>query len=199
MKQILFLSMLFFLFAFTSNASREYADGYFINKNNDTFLCKILIPKVFGKFDALALFSKVTVLDSAGNKMKYAPEDINGFGFFYNSKKYIYVSKDIDDDREMMFVWPMHLGKSVNEYCYYRSNSDDLGKAGMATTDVIYVLENAETNEMTSITKGGSVLNTYMQQLRRFFENDKRLMKLISQDVIDFNDIPKFVKDANNE
>ena len=197
MKQLLFFSALFFLFAFNSKASEEYAGGYFINKNNDTLLCKILIPKDFGKFNGLALFSKVTILDSGGNKKKYTSNDINGYGFVYNSKTYIYASKDIDDNGQMMFVWPVNLGKSVNEYCYYRSNSDDLDKSGMAAPEKIYVLENAETNETVSITRGGSLLNTYMQQLRRFFESDKRLMKLITQDVKSFDDISMFVEDAN--
>jgi hypothetical protein len=197
MKQVLFLSVLFFLFAFNSNASDEYASGYFIDKNNDTLLCKILIPKDFGKFNGLTLFSKVTILDSGGDKKKYTPRDINGYGFVYNSKTFIYVSKDVDDNGQMMFVWPVNLGKSVNEYCYYRSNSDDLDKSGMAASDKIYVLENAETDEAVSITRGGSLLNTYMQQLRRFFENDKRLMKLITQDVKTFDDISRFVEDAN--
>ena len=98
----------------------------------------------------------------------------------------------------MMFLWPVNLGKSVNEYCYYRSNSDDLDKSGMAEPDKIYVLENAETDETVSITRGGSLLNTYMQQLRRFFESDKRLMKLITQDIKSYNDISRFVEDANN-
>jgi hypothetical protein len=198
MKQVLFISVLFILFAFNSNASDEYASGYFINKNNDTLLCKILIPKDFGKFNGLALFSKVTILDSGGNKKKYTPNDINGYGFVYNSKTYIYVSRQVEDNGAIMFVWPIKVGKSVNEYCYYRSNSDDLDKSGMASPDKIYVLENAETNEMACITRGGSVLNTYMQQLRRFFENDKRLMKLLTQDVKSFDDISKFVEDANN-
>jgi hypothetical protein len=198
MKRALFFPVLFFLFSFSSNASDEYASGYFINKNNDTLLCKILIPKDFGKFNGLTLFSKVTILDSAGNKKKYTSNDINGYGFIYNSKTYIYVSKDVDDNGQMMFLWPVNLGKSVNEYCYYRSNSDDLDKSGMAEPDKIYVLENAETDETVSITRGGSLLNTYMQQLRRFFESDKRLMKLITQDIKSYNDISRFVEDANN-
>ena len=198
MKQGLFFLLLFFLFAFKSNASDTYASGYFITKSNDTLLCKVLIPKDFGKFDALALFTKVTILDSNGNKKKYTPNDINGYGFIYNSKAYIYVSKDVDDNGQMMFVWPVNLGKSINEYCYYRSNSDDLDKAGMAAPDEIFVLENTETNQTASIVKGGSLLNTYMHQLRSFFENDKRLMKLITQDVKSFTDISRFVEDANN-
>jgi hypothetical protein len=197
MKQTLFLLTVSFLFSLNSSARDEFADGYFITKSKDTLLCKILIPKDFGKFNALTLFAKVTVLDSAGTKKKYTPNDIKGYGFIYKSKTYIYISKDIDDNGNMMFVWPISLGKSVNEYCYYRSNSDDLGKSGMATPDKIYVLEIAETNETTFITKGGSMLNTYMQQLRRFFENDKRLMKLLTKDVKDFDDIHKFVQDAN--
>jgi hypothetical protein len=197
MKQVLFFLVLFFFSTMDSKAANEYADGYFISKNNDTLLCKILIPKDFGKFNAITLFSKITIVDSAGNKKKYTASDINGYGFIYDSKTYIYVSKDVDDNGKMMFVWPVNLGKSVNEYYYYRSNSDDLDKSGMEMPDEIYVLENAQTGETASITRGGSVLNTYKEQLRRFFEEDKRLMSLITQDVKDFNDIPRFITDAN--
>jgi hypothetical protein len=198
MKQILFFPVLLFLFTFTSKAADEYADGYFINKNNDTASCKILIPKVFGSFDPLSLFSKVTILDSTGKKKKYMPNDINGYGFIYNSKTYIYVSKEIDEDGKIMFVYPLNLGKKINEYCYYMYNTSSMDKGSMGDMDQIYILEDAITKETAAITKGGSVLNTYKQQLRRFFENDKPLMTLLEQDVKQFNDISKFVKDANN-
>jgi hypothetical protein len=198
MKQVLIFSILFFLFAFNCLAKDEFAVGYFITKNNDTVLCKILVPKAFGKFDELSLFSKVTVLDSAGDKIKYTPNDINGYAFVYNEKIYNYVSKAVDDNGEMKFLWPVNVGKKINEYCYYRSNSDNLDKGGMASVDINYVLENALTGETTAITRGGSVMNTYKDQLRRFFENDNKLMALITRDVHDYTDIQKFVEDANN-
>ena len=198
MKQILFFSILFLLFAFNCSAKAEYAVGYFVTKNNDTVLCKILIPKSFGQFDDLALFSQVTILDSVGHKTKYTPDEINGYVFVYNQKRYTYISKPVDDNGEQKFMWLVNFGKKVNEYCYYRSSSDNLDKGGMAAVEVIYVLENALTGETAAITRGGSVLNSYKAQLRRFFENDNRLMSLITVDVKDYSDISRFVEDANN-
>lgn len=197
MKQALFCSVLCFLFAFNCRAADEYATGYFVNKSNDTIECKILIPKDFGRINEQTLFSKVTILDSLGKKMKYTPRDINGYGFLYNNKGYFYVSKQVEEDGKMMFLWPMNLGKKINEYYYYIYNTSDLYKGSMGAMEEIYVLEDAETKETVSITRGGSLNNTYKEQLRRFFVTDKKMMALLIQDVKDFHDIPKFVNDAN--
>jgi len=196
MKQTILFSVLFFLFAFNSKAADEYADGYIITKHNDTLACKILIPKDFGHFNEASFFTKVTVLDSAGNKKKYAPSDINGYRFYYQSKKYIYVAKQVDEDGKMMFLWPLSLGKKINEYYYYSYNSSDMGKGYIDKAEV-YVLEDAETKETVSITQGGSLSNTYKAQLRKFFENDKKVLTILAKDVKSFHDISKFVKDAN--
>ena len=67
----------------------------------------------------------------------------------------------------------------------------------MGAMEEIYVLEDAETKETVSITRGGSLNNTYKEQLRKFFVTDKKMMALLVQDVKDFHDIPKFVNDAN--
>lgn len=197
MKQALFCSLLYFLLTFNCRAADEYATGYFVNKSNDTIECKILIPKDFGRINEQTLFSKVTILDSLGKKMKYTPRDINGYGFLYNNKGYFYVSKQVEEDGKMMFLWPMNLGKKINEYYYYIYNTSDLYKGSMGAMEEIYVLEDAETKETVSITRGGSLNNTYKEQLRRFFVTDKKMMALLIQDVKDFHDIPKFVNDAN--
>lgn len=198
MKQTLFFSALFFLFLVNASASDEFADGYLITKGNDTVDCKVLIPKDFGRFNEQSLFSKVTILDSAGKKTKYTPTDINGYGFIYQTKKYIYVTRQIDEDGKMMFLWPMSLGKKINEYYYYNYNTSDMYKGSMGATDEIYVLEDAETKETVAVTRGGSLTNTYKSQLRKFFENDKKVLAILVQDVKDFHDIPKFVRDANH-
>ena len=198
MKQLLFFSVLFFVCAFTSKASVDYADGYIVTKNNDTVAGKVLIPKDFGHFNEPALFLKVTVLDNAGAKKKYTPADINGYGFVYKSKKYIYVTKQVDDDGKAMFVWPRSLGKKINEYYYYSYNTSDLAKGSTGGLEEVYVLEEPETKETVSITKGGAWTNNLKEQLRKFFENDKHLLTLLTKDVKEFHDIPGFVKDANN-
>ena len=196
-KRIFFYAFFSFAFCIKCIAKDEYVAGYILNKNNDTLYCKIRIPKSFGQFNEIDLFSTVYTLDSNGKKIKQTPGMINGYGFTYQSKKYIYVSKVLDDDGKTVFVWPLHLGKKINEYYYYTYNSADLDKGGMAEVSGVYVLEDDAT-EITCITKGGSVINNYKSQLRRFFENDKELLKLIVEYVDNFDDISKFVQAANN-
>jgi hypothetical protein len=198
MKQAFFFSVLYFLLTFNCRATDEYAMGYFITKSNDTVECKILIPKDFGRINEQSLFSKVTILDSLAKKKKYTPKDINGYGFLYQNKSYIYISRQVEEDGKMMFLWPLDLGKKINEYYYYIYNTTNLAKGSMGARDEIYVLEDTETKETASITRGGALSNTFKEQLRKFFENDKKLMALLVRDVKEFHDISSFVKDANN-
>jgi len=189
-----FLILLFFSARCVAKA--EYADGYIISKKGDTLSCKIRIPVNLGKFNELELFSSVFILDSNNKDRKLKPKDINGYGFIYQSKKYVYVSKVVDDEDKMVFVWPQNLGKKINEYYYYTFNSTNLAKGSMGAVDEVYVLED-EAKQTVSITRGGSLINSYKSQLRKFFENDKQLLRLIVDDVKDFHDIPKFVQAAN--
>jgi hypothetical protein len=179
-------------------ASDEFTAGYFISSTNDTVQCKILIPKDFGRFNEQALFLKVTILDSTGKKIKYSPKDINGYGFIYHTKEYIYVSRQTDEDGKMMFVWPLYYGKKLNEYYYYSYNTSNLDKGAMGATEEVYVLEDAESKETAAITRGGALSNNYKSQLRKFFENDKRILALVVRDIKDFHDISRFVKDVDN-
>jgi hypothetical protein len=195
MKQCIpFLILLFF--GSRCLAKSEYADGYMISKKGDTLSCKIRMPLNLGKFNELDLFSSVVILDSNKKETKLKPKDINGYGFTYHSKKYVYVSKVVDDEDKMVFVWPQNLGKKINEYYYYTYNSTDLAKGSMGAVAEIYVLED-DARQTVSITRGGSLINSYKSQLRKFFENDKQLLRLIVDDVKDFHDIPKFVQAAN--
>jgi hypothetical protein len=195
MKYLLSLLLLFSSY-FKCIAGKEYVDGYIVDKNYDTTFCKILIPKDFGTFNEMKLFSTVDILDSAGKKIKETPDKINGYGFIYQSKQYIYVSKTIDDFGKTMFVWPVNLGKKINEYYYYYYNSSNLDKGGMGSETPVYVLED-EAGEITSITRGGSITNNYKSQLREFFKNDKGILKLVVEYVQSFDDISRFVEAAN--
>jgi hypothetical protein len=138
----------------------------------------------------------VTILDSANRKVKFKPGQIKGYGFIYRSKKYIYISKVVDDENHAVFVWPMEMGKRVNEYYYYTSNAHDPGKGGMGGMEEVYVLEN-DAHEVIAITQGGSLINGYKGQLRKFFEEDKPVLRLIPDIVKEFHDITKLVKAAN--
>lgn len=79
-----------------------------------------MIPKDFGRFNEVYLFSEVTIMDSLGNIKKYTPNDISGYSFVYHNKKYSYVSKQVEDDGTKLFLWPLHLGKKINEYYPWR-------------------------------------------------------------------------------
>src|ERR1700739_4511309 len=141
MKHILLSISLVFMFSVSCMAKKEYADGYIITKNNDTNYCKIIIPKDFGKFNEMELFSKVYILDSNGKSAKLTPDDINGYAFSYQSRTYVYTSKKVDDEGKTVFVWPINLGKKINEYYYYYYNSADMDKGGMGAVTGVYVLE----------------------------------------------------------
>jgi hypothetical protein len=158
-----------------------------------------MIPKDFGRFNEVYLFSKVTIMDSLGNINKYAPNDIGGYAFIYQTKKYSYVSKQVEDDGTRLFLWPLHLGKKINEYYHYTINSANLDKGSMGAISEVYVLEIADTKETISLMRGGSLTENYKSQMRRFFENDKALLTILAKDVKNFHDISQFVKDANKE
>jgi hypothetical protein len=198
MKQASLLLTLVLLFALNGRAADEYANGYLINQSSDTLKCRILIPKDFGRFNEQALFSKVTILDSAGNRHKYTPDDINGYAFVYHTRVYVYVSRVVSEDGKKLFLWPAESGPKINEYYYYTYNTDNLNKGSMGATNEVYVLEDAVTKETAAITRGGAISSNYKDQLRKFFESDKTIMTILVRDVKDFHDIDKFVKDANN-
>jgi hypothetical protein len=67
----------------------------------------------------------------------------------------------------------------------------------MGAISEVYVLED-DAKRTVSITRGGSLINSYKSQLRNFFESDKQLLQLIVEDVKDFHDISTFVRAANN-
>ena len=197
MKNFMFLLLFCFLFFSTGRAEDEYVNGIFITNNNVTFHCKIMIPKDFGRFNEVYLFSKVTIMDSMGNIKKYTPNDISGYAFIYQNKKYSYVSKQVEDDGTRLFLWPLHLGKKINEYYHYTINSANLDKGSMGAVSEVYVLEIADTKETVSLLQGGSLTENYKSQMRRFFENDKALLTLLAKDIKNYHDISQFVKDAN--
>jgi len=197
MKARLFLILFLFLFCSNVSAADEYVDGVFSSNTSQSFHCKILIPKDFGKFNEVYLFSRVTILDSTGTKTKYTPDDISGYAFSYHDIKYIFVAKQVEEDGSKLFLLPLNRGNKINEYYHYTVNAADRDKGSMGAISEVYVLENAETRETISILRGGTLTDSYKAQMRRFFENDKRLLTLLAKDVKDFHDISFFVKDAN--
>ena len=197
MKSCLLSISLLLVFSIHCMAKDEYVDGYIISKKGDTTSCKVRMPYNLGRFNELQFFSMVVILDNSNNKVTLKPKDIYGYGFTYQSKKYNYVSKVVDDEDKTVFVWPVNLGKKVNEYYYYTYNSSDLAKGSMGAISEVYVLED-DAKRTVSITRGGSLINSYKSQLRNFFESDKQLLQLIVEDVKDFHDISTFVRAANN-
>jgi hypothetical protein len=197
MNRVLFITLSSLFFANTTQASDEYVNGVYTTINNVTLPCKILIPKDFGHFNAMSLFSKVTIVDSIAGKKKYRPNEISGFSFTYQSKKYTYASIQVEDDGTKMFLWPLNLGKKINEYYYYTTNSSGTDKGSSDAGSEIYVLEDAETKETITLTRGGTLTDNFRTRMRRFFENDKQLLTLLARDVKNFHDISKFVIDAN--
>ena len=198
MNRFLFLTLSCLLFSNVSKAADEYVNGVYTTNHQVTFTCKILIPKDFGHFNAMYLFSKVTIVDSMGVKKKYRPNEISGFAFTYLAKKYTYVSIQVEDDGTRLFLWPLNQGKKINEYYYYMTNLSGTDKGSSETGSEIYVLEDAETKETVTLTRGGTLTDNFRTKMRRFFENDKKLLTLLARDVKDFHDISKFVADANH-
>jgi hypothetical protein len=199
MKIFLFLSLFHIISIPKNKASDEYVEGFYTTNNNITLPCKILIPKDFGHFNETYLFSKVTIVDSIGQKKKYKPNDISGFAFAYHTKKYTYVSIQVEDDGTKMFLWPLNKGSKINEYYYYTINSTNTDKGDTGSGAEVYVLEIVETKETITLTRGGTLTDNFKNKMRRFFENDKKLLTLLTKDVKNFHDISKFVKDANDE
>ena len=198
MKELLFLVIGFPFFPLHTIRENELVNGHYISNDKKEFPCRIIIPKDFGQFNEGSLFKKVIFLDSLSRKKKYTANDIGGYSFSYQGKKYNYLSRQVEDNGTRLFVWPLNTGNKINEYYYYTTNSSGLDKGSMNAMAEVYVLENAETLETVSIVRGGTLTDSYKAQMRRFFENDKKLLTLLARDVKDFHDISFFVKDANH-
>jgi len=199
MSKSLLLSIVLIVFGLNCKAADEFVDGIIITNHLDTVHCKILVPKDFGKFNEPELLLKCTALDSLGKKIKYKPNDIMGYEFVYQSKRYRQYSIQTEDDGKRMFVWKRNSGKRVNEYYYYSFNTSDHAKGAMGNLYEVYVLEDADTKETVVLTKGGAWGVNYRSQLKNFFQNDKKVLKVMVKDVKDFHDIDKFVVDTNSE
>jgi hypothetical protein len=199
MKRLLFFTLLYCSFSSTIFAADEFVDGFYTTNSNVTLPCKILIPKDFGHFNEISLFSKVIILDSAGVKKKYKPNEISGYAFVYNDKKYVYVSKQVEEEGTKVFLWPVNLGNKINEYYYYTTTAVNTDKGSTGSAADVYVLEITETKETLTLTRGGTLTDNFKNKMRRFFEYDKKLLTILARDVKNFHDISKFVVDANNE
>jgi len=117
------------LFPILTRAGIKEVPGYILSLHNDTIYGILAInTDVFGNLNEARLSHTIELPDSIGNFENLTPDDINGFGFAFNSRQYTFVSKPVDSSGRLLFVQPVILGPKAALYCgvqlYYRLTED---------------------------------------------------------------------------
>lgn len=184
----LLVSALFSLSLLPAGAA-TIVDGYIISLKGDSAKCRI---EVHG----LDLFSGVTIIDTAGTRTTYKAKhkEIHGFGFDYHGQHYDYVLRT-SDDGTLLFWMRKAMGRRYNLYYRFYSSSFYAGKSGEFVNDTeSYMIEDTAGRV---ITWDGIFTNRYKKKMREFLHEDQRLIDLYNRKVDRINDIPSFVRAAN--
>ena len=181
----LFLSTLFSISLLAGKAN-TIADGYFINRDNDTVKCRIRV-------DDLDLYTSVTIFDTAGQKTIYKAElrEILGFGFTYDGQPYDYLLK-ADDYNFWLFRMRKIKGYPYN--LYYFKNYKTLNRDSRSTPAGSFMIEDTASHV---ITWNGISNDRWKERIRGFLHNDQRLVDLYNKTGYHLHDLPVFVQAAN--
>jgi hypothetical protein len=181
--KLLLLSIVFFFSALSLQA--KTVDGYMITKSNDTVKCQINVS-------GLELFDRVTIIDSSGTKTKYRADEltINGFGFTYENNKYDYVLIN-NEDSHWSFMIRTVKGKRFN--LFYSFDFVNTGRGASYRSDSYLIQDTAQ----RVVTVSGGLFHPLKKKLRKYLDTDSALIDLLEKTVSNINDVPKFVKAAN--
>ncbi len=168
--------------------SQQFVSGYYVTASGDSIETEIKIRKgAFGQ--SMNEFAKeVETVDSGKQTKKFTPEDIRGFGFSYNDKRYVFASKPVKDG-SLKFLSAVYLGdrSSLYQYGYVTS-----GGAGMSSKQVFYTFEKS----------GGqylflkNILNKeFRNQVREFYKEFPHVVELIDTRLKYWLDLDKDLRD----
>jgi hypothetical protein len=202
MKKILvFIS--FAVFAKSLHA-KEMADGWYILKGMmDTVKCQIQIPK------DLFLFDQVSIIDSLAKKITFKARnrELIAFEFKYQEDQYTYIlKKDMkhpsasfyqDYNSSFCFLRLLVHGPKLNFYYSY-SHSSGSGAYKWLGGSTINRIENYYIEDMTMNKVSVYSNKNYKDDIKEFLISDEHTLELFDRTVSSCEDIPRFVKDANN-
>jgi hypothetical protein len=170
-----------------SGSAKTIVDGYLITSKNDTVKCRINV-------NDLELFDKVTIVDTTDKDVTYRSKrkEINGFGFTYKDETFDYVLK-ADPNSNWHFFMREAQGKRLN--LYYRYYWMSYYRGGSVKSEY-YLLETPD-QQLLLVENG--LLSGYKRKIKDFLNGDAALTPLFEKTVNKFEDIPQFVKAANDQ
>src|SRR5258708_2584228 len=119
MKRNFILLLLCFIATYAK--AQAVTNGYYITSTNDTLNTQLKVPEtLFNQVSIDRLYNKIKVVDSAGNFTKLKPESINGFGFTWEDKEYVFISKPVKHKGRKFFE-VLSSGNKAN-LLYYSFN-----------------------------------------------------------------------------
>lgn len=188
--------LLFFLFAlFCDSYAQTTAPGYYVTKTNDSVIAHIKIPKsIFGAEDFSKFLMKVEIVDSIKGTKKFKPDDIKGFGFLYNEKRYRFFSKPTITEKNIRFLQPFILGQKTSVYWFHTTDQNG------APLGTFYTLEKAD-GTYTFFSTAELNLSKFRASLKEFYKDYLEVQQLIDakfQTRTSFkNDITELVQAVN--
>ncbi|ASZ12490.1 hypothetical protein KTO58_12135 [Chitinophaga pendula] len=169
MKPIL-LGFILSFFLYYANA-QSFAPGYYITPTRDTVTAQIKIKKgAFGQ-STNDFIDEVEIIDSIKGAVKYLPEDINGYGFTYKGRRYIFASKPIKNGKRK-FLSVLYIGSKSSLYLH-----------GLVTTGGAYaskqVFYTFEKPGNTYLFLKNILNNNFRSQVKEFYKDSPGVMQII--------------------
>ncbi|MBC6491824.1 hypothetical protein ACFSQD_11130 [Flavihumibacter stibioxidans] len=171
--------------------------GYYINKQDNTIKTNIRIRKgVFGQ-TTNDFLQEVEVMDSVKGSSKFSPDDIKSYGFSYDGKRYLFLSKPVKNGSNK-FQSPLYIGPRSSLYLYGISSSG--GGTNLPSQQAFYTFEKSD----------GSYLflrdilnNKFRSQVKEFYKDNKEVQAIIDTKLKYWSDLKKDLRDilvaANRE
>jgi len=178
----------------STKANSKIVKGYIISQTNDTLLRQIQVEAdIFGQFNEIKLYHEVLILNDNGLLQLLTPADIKGFGFNYKDKQYAFISKPVDKSGKSLFVEPLIAGRRATLYLYK--------ELSYMTNEYRFTVEKQD-GTFLRLSDFAS-LESFRQQLKTFFGDDKDAISLIdgsfrSHSKIE-KDITNVVREVNHE
>ncbi len=165
--------LFYFLFIMLEVQSQTTTPGYYITQQDDTVKTNIRIRKgVFGQ-TSNDFIKEVEVIDSVKGSNMFTPDDIKGYGFSYEGKRYLFVSKPVKNASNK-FLSPLYIGPRSSLYLYgiYSSGSG----SSLPSQQVFYTFEKSD----------GSFLflrnilnNKFRTQVKEFYKDNREVQAII--------------------
>lgn len=153
--------------------AQSLASGYYITQKSDTLASQIKLKKgLFGQISN-DFTKEVEVIDSVKGTIKFLPEDIKGYGFLYEGRKYAFMSKPIKNGPKR-FLAPFFAGPKSSLYLYGIQTAG--GGLAMPSKQVFYTFEKSDG---TCLFLRNILNNNFRNQLKEFYKDNTVVQQLV--------------------